>query len=131
MDSITVRVPVVVKAKLTEKLRTRLVDEFTKMSEQLELEMKQINLDRQRELNEHPDQREQIDRFFGNEFGMRQQRQAEALQRVETLKKLALGAEIIQGNLERQIELKVGDNFREAMNVELLIEDDKVISIRG
>ena len=131
MDSITVRVPVVVKAKLTEKLRTRLVDEFTKMSEQLELEMKQINLDRQRELNEHPDQREQIDRFFGNEFGMRQQRQAEALQRVETLKKLALGAEIIQGNLERQIELKVGDNFREAMNVELLIEDDKVVAIRG
>lgn len=131
MESINVRVPVVVKAKLTEKLRTRLVDELTKMSEQMDLEIKQINLDRQRELDAHPDQRDQINRFFGNEVGMRQQRQAEALQRKEMLQKLALGAEIIQGNLERQIELKVGDNFREAMNVELLIEDDKVVAIRG
>ena len=131
MDSITVRVPVVVKAKLTEKLRTRLVGELTKLAEQLELEMNQINLDRQHELNEHPDQREEIDRFFGNEFGMRQQRRAEALGRKETLEKLALGAEIMQGHLERQIELKVGDDFREAMNMELLIEDDKVVAIRG
>lgn len=131
MESINVRVPVVVKAKLTEKLRTRMIDEFTKMSEQMDLEIKQINLDRQRELDAHPDQSDQINRFFGNEAGMRQQRQAEALQRVEMLKKLALGAEIVQGNLERQIELKVGDNFREAMNVELLIEDDKVVAIRG
>lgn len=131
MDSITVRVPVVVKAKLTEKLRTRLVGELTKLAEQLELEMNQINLDRQHELNEHPDQREEIDRFFGNEFGMRQQRRAEALGRKENLEKLALGAEIMQGHLERQIELKVGDDFREAMNMELLIEDDKVVAIRG
>ena len=108
MDSITVRVPVVVKAKLTEKLRTRLVGELTKLAEQLELEMNQINLDRQHELNEHPD-----------------------LGRKENLEKLALGAEIMQGHLERQIELKVGDDFREAMNMELLIEDDKVVAIRG
>lgn len=131
MESINVRVPVVVKAKLTEKLRTRLVDDLTKMSEQLDLEIKQIELDRQHELNEHPEQRNQINRFFGNEIGMRQQRQDEALHRKETLQKLAVGAEIIQGNLERQIELKVGDNFREAMNVEVLIEDDKVVAIRG
>ena len=131
MDSIIVKVPVVVKAKVTEKLKTRMIDEFTKMAEQLELEMKQINLDHQHELNEHPDQRGEIDRFFGNEFGMRQQRRAEVLGRKETLEKLAIGAEIVQGNLERQIELKVGDNFREAMNVEVLIEDDKVVAIRG
>ena len=131
MDSIIVKVPVVVKAKLTEKLKVRMIDEFTKMSEQMDLEIKQINLDRQRELDAHPDQSDQINRFFGNEVGMRQQRQAEALQRMEMLKKLALGAEIVQGNLERQIELKVGDNFREAMNVEVLIEDDKVVAIRG
>ena len=131
MDSITVRVPVVIKAKLTEKLKVRMIDEFTKMAEQMDLEMKQINLDRQRELDAHPDQGEQIVRFFGNELGMRQQRRAEALHRKEVLEKLAIGAEIVQGNLEHQIELKVGDDFREAMNVEVLVEDDKVIAIRG
>lgn len=131
MNSIIVKVPVVIKAKLTEKLKVRLIDDLTKMIEQLDLEMKQINLDRQHELEAHPEQGEQIVRFFGNELGMRQQRRMEALGRKETLEKLALGAEIIQGNLERQIELKVGDDFREAMNVEVLIEDDKVVAIRG
>lgn len=131
MDSISIKVPVVIKAKLTEKLKARMLDELSKMAEQMDLEIKQINLDRQRELEAHPEQGEQIARFFGNEISQRQQRRAEALGRKETLEKLAIGAEIVQGNLERQIDLKVGDNFREVMNVEVLIEDDKVIAIRG
>ena len=42
-----------------------------------------------------------------------------------------LGAEIVQGTLERQVEVHVGDDMREVMNVEVLVEDDKIISIRG
>ena len=131
MDSIFVKVPVTVKAKLTEKLKARLIDELTKHSEQMDLEIKQINIDRQRELDNHPEQGEQIVRFFGNEISQRQRSREEALVRKETLEKLAIGAEITQGNLERQVELKVGDNMREIMNVEILVEDDKVIAIRG
>ena len=131
MDSISIKVPVVVKAKLTEKLKERMLSEFTKVAEQMDLELKQINLDRQRELDAHPEQSEQIARFFGNEIMQRQERRAEALGRKKTIEKLAIGAEITQGTLERQVELKVGDDFREAMNMEILIEDDKVIAIRG
>ncbi|MBR6013469.1 MAG: 16S rRNA processing protein RimM [Selenomonadaceae bacterium] len=131
MNSLFVKVPVVVKAKLTEKLKTRMIDEYTKVAEQMELELKQINIDRQRELDAHPEQSEQIARFFGNEIMQRQQRRGEALSRKETTQKLAIGAEIIQGTLEHQVELKVGDNFREVMNREILVEDDKVIAIRG
>ena len=42
-----------------------------------------------------------------------------------------IGAEIVQGTLERQVDVKVGDDMRELMNVEVLVEDDKIISIRG
>lgn len=131
MDTISIKVPVVVKAKLTEKLKTRMIDEFTKVSEQMELELKQINIDRQRELDARPEQSEQIARFFGNEIVQRQQRRNEANARRENIQKLAIGAEIIQGTLERQVDLKIGDNFREVMNMEILIEDDNVVAIRG
>ena len=131
MDSISIKVPVVVKAKLTEKLKERLLGEYTKVAEQMDLELKQINLDRQRELDAHPEQSEQIARFFGNEIMQRQERRAESLSRKKTIEKLALGAEIVQGTLERQVDLKIGDDFREVMNMEILIEDDKVIAIRG
>ena len=131
MNSINMTVPVTVKAKLTEKLRARLVDEAVKVAEQMELELKQINIDMQRELDRNPQHEPQIRNFFGNEIGPRQARLEEAHRRKETFEKLALGAEIIQGTTNRQVELKVGDNLREAMNVEILVEDDKIIAIRG
>ena len=131
MNSILVTVPVTVKAKLTEKLREHMLNELTKAAEQMELEIKQINIDRQRELNQHPEQGEQIVRFFGAEVNKRQRNREDALNRKETLEKLSLGAEIVQGTLEHQVELKIGDNFREIMNMEILLEDDKIIAIRG
>ena len=131
MNSIKMMVPVTVKAKLTEKLRARLVGECTAVANQMQLEIRQIDIDRQRELEKSPQHEAQINNFFGNEVGKRQAQIDEAMHRKETLEKLALGAEIVQGTTERMVELKVGDNLREAMNVELLVEDDKIIAIRG
>ena len=131
MDSISVKVPVTVKAVLTEKLKERMNEDFTKLAEQMDLEIKQINIDRQRELENHPEQGAEIARFFGNEISQRQRRREEALVRQETLNKLAIGAEIVQGQLERQVELKIGGDMREIMNVEVLVKDDKIVAIRG
>lgn len=131
MDSISIKVPVTVKAKLTEKLKERLINDFTKTVEQMELEIKQIGIDHQRELDNNPQQAARINQFFGNETAQRRQRIAEANVRRETIEKLQIGAEITQGTLERQVDLKIGDNMREIMNVEILIEDDKIIAIRG
>ena len=131
MDSISIKVPVTIKAKLTEKLKERLINDFTKTAEQMNLEIKQIEIDRKRELDNNPDNAARIQQFFGNEINQRRQRIAEANMRRETIEKLQIGAEITQGTLERQVELKVGDNMREIMNVEVLIEDDKIIAIRG
>ena len=131
MNSIKINVPITIKHKLTEKLRERLVGDLKKNIEQLDLEIKQIGMERQRELAAHPEQGEQIVRFFGAETNKRQQQKEEALDRKEYLEKLAVGAEIVQGTLQHQVELKVGDNFREIMNTEILIEDDKIIAIRG
>lgn len=131
MDSISIKVPVIIKAVLTEKLKERLINDFTRTAEQMELEIKQIDLDRQRELNNNPQHVDRINQFFGNEINQRRHRQAEANSRKDAIEKLAIGAEITQGTLERQVELKVGDNMREIMNVEILVEDDKIIAIRG
>jgi len=131
MNSIKIIVPVVIKAKLTEKLRAQLVDEAVKVGEQMELELKQIEIDMQREIDKSPQHEPQIRNFFSGEMAPRQGRLDEARRRKEMFEKLALGAEIIQGTTERQVELKIGDNIREARSVEILVEDDKIIAIRG
>lgn len=131
MDSIVVKVPVAIKAKLTEKLKSQLLEDYTKTIDRMELEMSRINLDQQKAIEENSDQERQIRAFFGNEIRKRQGRRNEALQLRRVLEKLELGAEINRGTLEHQVELKIGDNLREVSGVEILIEDDKVIEIRG
>ncbi len=134
MDSVMVQVPVAIKAKLTEKLKARIIEDLNKGIEEAELEMKQINIQQDRALQEQGDtpQREaSIRRHFGQELQRRQQFHFESIARRDNLEKLAIGAEIMQGTLQRQVELKIGDDMRDIMNVEVLIEDDKIIAIRS
>ena len=134
MDSITVQVPVTIKAKLTEKLRERILDGMKKDLEEVELEIKQLNIQQDRALQEQgdtPQKESAIRRYFGQELGKRQQFHSEVSERKEKIEKLALGAEIVQGELKRTVEIKVGDDMREIMNYEILVEDDKIIAIRN
>ena len=62
---------------------------------------------------------------------MQKRRPSETRAHQEELQKFVEGAEIVQGTLERQVEAKVGDDMRELMNVEILVEDDKIIAIRS
>ena len=134
MDSVMVQVPVTIKAKLTEKLKTRLLDDLKRGMDQAEREIQQISADQERALNEQgdtPQKQASIRRYFGQELGKRQNFLSENEARKEHLEKLAIGAEIIQGTLQREVELKIGSDMREIMNVEVLVEDDKIIAIRS
>ena len=134
MDSVMVQVPVTIKAKLTEKLKTRMLDDINRNLTQAEREVQQIGSDMDRALTEQgdtPQKQASIRRYFGQELGKRQNFISETTARKEHLEKLAIGAEIIQGTLQREVELKIGSNMREIMNVEVLVEDDKIIAIRS
>ena len=140
MDSISLKVPVTVKAKLTEKLKASLLEELEHNIKQAELEIQQLNIQERRTIEENnPDvetpegaqQMQAIQQHFGLERQKRLEFRAQSLERKEVTEKLAIGAEIVQGTLERQVEVRVGDNMREIMNVEVLVEDDKIIAIRS
>ncbi|HBT79804.1 MAG: YlqD family protein [Selenomonas sp.] len=140
MDSISLKVPVTIKAKLTEKLKNKILGDLEDGIKRAELEIQQINIQEKRMLQENDSPEptpEDINRLgairqhFAEERGKRMQYREEATQRKEELEKMALGAEIQQGTLEHQVEVHVGDDMREIMNVEILVEDDKIIAIRS
>lgn len=81
--------------------------------------------------NEEIQRLQAIQAHFGQERQKRLEYREEALGRKEETEKMVIGAEIVQGTLERQVEVHVGDDMRELMNVEVLVEDDKIIAIRG
>ena len=136
MDSISLKVPVMVKAKLTEKLRTKMRKEMEEGVSRAELELQQIGIQEKRVMQE-AEQGELTPQAIDHINMIRQERQSrmeyveQTRAHLEELEKFAEGAEIIQGTLEHQVEVHVGDDMREIMNVEILVEDDKIIAIRS
>ncbi|MFC2342178.1 MAG: YlqD family protein [Selenomonas artemidis] len=136
MDSISIKVPVTVKAKLTEKLRTKMRTEMEEGISRAELELQQIGIQEKRVMQE-AEQGDLTPQAIDHINMIRQERQRrmeyveQTRAQLEELEKFAEAAEIIQGTIERQVEAKVGDDMRELMNVEILVEDDKIIAIRS
>lgn len=135
MNSITLKIPVAVKAKVTEDLKSQLTAEIKDAVQKADMELQQIEFHAKRMLAEqakHDAQglvalRQQID-------GERQKRIEFKNHMQEKLKEtmdLELGAEIVQGTLERMVEVAIGDNLNHIMNTELLLEDGKIIAIRS
>ena len=140
MDSISLKVPVTVKAKLTESLKKQILDGLAGDLKRVELELQQLDIQEKRTIQENTTNEQtpenmhriqSIQAYFNEERQKRLQFQGQARQRQEDMQKLALGAEIVQGTLERQVEVHVGDDMREIMNVEVLVEDNKIVAIRG
>jgi len=136
MDSISLKVPVTVKAKLTEKLRTKMRKEMEEGVSRAELELQQIGIQEKRVMQE-AEQGELTPQAIDHINMIRQERQSrmeyveQTRAHLEELEKFAEGAEIIQGTLEHQVKVHIGDDMREIMNVEILVEDDKIIAIRS
>ncbi len=134
MDKVLVKFPLTIKAKLTEKLKSSMLEEMTNNIKQAELEISQINIEETRAVQQAGDDEQalaMIHQHFGVERQKRQEFVAQTQGRKESLEKLVIGAEVVQGQTERFVELKVGDNIRDQFNVEVVVEDDKIIAIRS
>lgn len=134
MDSMTLKCPVTIKAKVTEDLKKQLAEEIQANIKKADIELQQIEFHGKRVMAEQAKQdaqglialRHQIE-------GERQKRLEYKNRLLEKLKEsadLEIGSEIVQGNLERIIEIKVGDELPKIMNAEILLEDGKILAFR-
>ena len=135
MDSMTLKCPVTIKAKVTEELKQRLIAETEEALQGVELELQQIEFHSKRLLAEQAKQDAQ------GLVALRQQIEAEKQKRLEfknemlaklkATQELELGSEIVRGQLERVVDVKVGDDLNKIMGSEILLEDGKVLAFRS
>ncbi|MBR1694371.1 MAG: 16S rRNA processing protein RimM, partial [Selenomonas sp.] len=107
MDSISLKVPVTIKAKLTEKLKTKILADLEEAIKRTELELQQMDIQEKRVMQENqpanPEQptMEEVQRYqaiqahFGEERNKRLQFREESLARKEEMEKMVIGAEIV------------------------------------
>ncbi len=135
MENMTIKLPVTIKAKVTEGLKKQLTAEVQEAIKKVDMELEQIEFHARRLLTEQA----KID--AQGLAGLRQQIEGEKQQRLamkndmqnklKEAEALELGSEIVRGQMERMVTLAVGDNIRQLMGAEILVEDDKVIAFRA
>jgi hypothetical protein len=135
MENMTLKCPITIKAKVTELLKTQLAAEIQDAVKKADMELQQIDFHAKRMMAEQVKLdaqgltalRQQIDA----EKQKRLEFKANMTERLKETAQLELGAEIVQGNLERLVSVSVGDDLRKMMSAEILLEDGKVIAFRS
>lgn len=134
MEEMTLRVPVAIKSKVTDTLKSKIIADLQQQMNMADQDLQQIEFQAKRLLSEQAkidaqgliQLRQQIEED-------KQQRIAFKAQVAEHLKeaeKLEIGSEIAQGQMEQTITVKIGDNLDALLGSEILLEDGKVVAFR-
>ena len=133
IESMLLRVPVAIKAKVTEDLKLKIIADLENTVKEMKLDIEQFDFQAKQVMNQAandlqslPDVRRQID------FERKKRTDAlqEAEDKLERARNLELGQEVGHGSLERTVEVKIGTNLETLMGAEILTEDGKVIAFR-
>ncbi|MDR1702227.1 MAG: YlqD family protein [Sporomusaceae bacterium] len=135
VESVIVKCPITIKAKVTEDLKAKLAAEISEKIKKTDLDLQQIDLQAKRMMSEQA----KVDAH--GLHGLWQQIEAERQKRneyknmmVEKLRETAnleIGSEIAQGSLDRLVTIMVGSDIQKIMSTEILVEDGKVIAFRN
>lgn len=135
MDSMTLKCPVTIKAKVTEELKQQLAAEIQEAIKRTDMELQQIEFHGKRIMAEQAKTdaqglvaiRQQIDAEKQKRFEFKNH----MLEKLKETAQLEIGAEIVQGNMDRLITVSVGNDLQKLMNMEILVEDGKILAFRS
>ena len=134
MEEMTLRVPVAVKAKVTEDLKAKIVSDFETRLDMVNKDLEAIEFQAQRILADAAKVdatsltaiRQQIDEEKNKRLAFKE----EVTAKLKDAQELSLGTEIPQGTLEQTVTVKIGDNLDALMGAEILLEDGKIVAFR-
>jgi len=134
VETMTLRLPVTIKAKVTKTLKAELTQEVKTALETVEQDMQQFDFHTRRMMAEQAQKdaqalvelRQQIDA----ERSKMEQAKAQLEERMTAAEKLELGAEIVRGQMEQMVTVKIGDDIQKLSGSEIVVEDGKIIAFR-
>ena len=135
MDKMVVKVPVTIKAKVTESLKAKLVASLKDSVQQANMGMEQFEFDVKRAINEQSNVNEAGLDALQQDIAVEREKRLAAKKDVEDqlkrAEKLEIGSEIGHGQIERSVEVEIGSDLEELMGAEIVVEDGKIIAFRA
>ena len=134
MDEMQILVPVAVKSKLTEALKTTLLNEINTNLSRVEHEMAQLEFQANGRIAEQAKVKNQaasqLRASFEAQKAQMQQVKEKLTNDKEHLEKLAIGAELNRAPINRLVTIHIGDDMNNIVGGEILVEDGKIIAFR-
>lgn len=134
MDEMQILVPVAVKSKLTEQLKTTLLNEINTNLSRVEHDMAQLEFQANGRIAEQAkvniQAASQLRAQFEAQKAQMQQVKEKLTNDKEHLEKLAIGAELNRAPINRLVTIHVGDDMNSIVGGEILVEDGKIIAFR-
>jgi hypothetical protein len=135
MDKMIVRVPVVIKAKVTEDLKAKIIADMKRQVQAAELDFEQFQFNAKRALNEQSAAGPEAIRGLQEQIEYEKAQRGHALQelkdKLERAENLEIGSEVGHGTLERSVEITIGSDLEALMGAEIVVEDGKVVGFRA
>ena len=135
MAGITIKRNVILRAIVTDKLKQDLEEEFQRNIEEIDQRIRQIDFRTQPYITDlqktNIQQAMAIRKQVEAEKQRHQQLRSTLQQRMEQVRALENGDEVIRGTLESEAEVQEGDNLAEVLaGVEIVTKDDVVVETR-
>lgn len=131
---LTITRPVMVKVRITDQYKRSLAMELQQTVAKLELEIQQLEF-QVRKLNEmakkNPSAAELPLAQLEQERQKRKDTRLKLLDKIKEVGKLENGTEVLQGKVESFVQVRVGDDWNQLMNAEIILQDGKVAAIRA
>ena len=134
MDEMQILVPVAVKSKLTEALKTTLLNEINTNLSRVEHDMAQLEFQANCRIGVQAKDKIQADSQLRASFEAQKAQMQQVKEKLtndkEHLEKLAIGAELNRAPINRLVTIHVGDDMNNIVGGEILVEDGKIIAFR-
>ena len=134
MDQITLRIPVVIKSKVTQELKEKILKETDQILTDIDREMQNLEFQAKRMMAEQAKLDAQGLISLRAQVEEQKQRLAAAKEKARNdrsqAEQLEIGSEIRQGQLEQTVTVKIGDDLNQLMGTGILLEDGKITAFR-
>ncbi|MCL6559638.1 MAG: YlqD family protein [Firmicutes bacterium] len=134
MESLTLIRPVLVKVKVTEGYKKAAAAELREAVRRLDMELQHLDFQEKRLVSELEKKNPQGIPAARQHLEQERRRRADSrqklLERLKEVGDLALGSEVVYGKMESPVEIKVGDDWRRVLGVEIVLKDGFVTEIR-
>jgi len=134
MESLTLIRPVLIKVVVTDNYKKAAAMELQDAVKRLEVEMQRLDFQEKRLVAELEKKNPQGVSSARQHLEQERQRMVDnrqkLLDRLRDVGQLPLGSEVVYGKMESPVEVKVGDDWRRVLGVEIVLQDGIITAIR-